>query len=562
MRRCFLLITTLAAISSLTCAKSEDFNKDTPKFIDVASQAGIDFKHATGSSGRFYYVEIFSGGGAFCDYDNDGDLDIYLVNGAELPGCTYKVKPTNRLYRNNGDGTFTDVTEIAGVGDTGYGTGCVWGDYDNDGDQDLYVANFGPNVLYRNNGDGTFTDVTEIAGVGDSLWSFNPVFLDYDNDGDLDLLSINYVDFTLENNKICYVGRFRDYCEPGQYNCLPNHLYRNNGDGTFTDVSKESGIYNFKGKGMGVVIGDYDNDGDMDIFVANDRVPGFLYRNNGDGTFTDVAVEAGVAYNEDGLAMSGMGCDMGDYDNDGDMDIFVTHFTFEVNSMFRNEGNGFFVYASFLTGLGKPSLLHSGVGTGFFDYDNDGDLDIFVANGNFIMFVHEKWDMLHFKEKNQLYRNNGDGSFTDISSEAGPGLDIARVHRAAAFGDYDNDGDIDILVTAWNDRPELLRNDGGNRNNWIMIKTIGTRSNRDGIGARVKLVAGSLTQIKDVRTAGGYLADHDRRLHFGLGKREKIDLIQIRWPSGIVDEIRDVKVNQLLIVKEGVGILNQLALEN
>jgi len=464
------------------------------EFVDVTKEAGIQFKYHTGASGRLYFVEIMGSGGGFFDYNNDGYLDIYLVNGADLPGMKSEVPPTNKLYRNNGDGTFTDVTLEAGVGDTTYGMGCVAGDYDNDGDEDLYVTNFGANKLYRNNGDGTFTDVTLEAGVGDTLWSYAAIFFDYDNDGDLDLFSENYLDYSIAKDKKCYVLTFRDYCSPFEYDGQPNNLYRNNGDGTFTNVTKEAGLYTLKGKGMGAIAVDFDNDGDIDLYVTNDRVPGFLYLNNGDGTFTEVGIQAGVALSDNGAAMSGMGPDAADYDNDGDFDIYVPHYSYEVNSLYSNDGNGFFSFASYTAGIAKYTLFYVGF--------------------------------------------------------AGRGVAVA---------DYDNDGDMDILVCDWNDTAKLWRNNGGNRNNWLMVKTVGTRSNRDGMGARVKVTAGGITQTDQVKCGGSYLSDSDRRLHFGLGKSKTVDLIEVRWPSGLVEQFRNIKANQLVVLTEGEGITKQVA---
>jgi len=564
------LVGSVILMLLLACGKSnnskDDFiqrnhsaSRTKVEFVDVTKEAGIQFKYHTGASGRLYFVEIMGSGGGFFDYNNDGYLDIYLVNGADLPGMKSEVPPTNKLYRNNGDGTFTDVTLEAGVGDTTYGMGCVAGDYDNDGDEDLYVTNFGANKLYRNNGDGTFTDVTLEAGVGDTLWSYAAIFFDYDNDGDLDLFSENYLDYSIAKDKKCYVLTFRDYCSPFEYDGQPNNLYRNNGDGTFTNVTKEAGLYTLKGKGMGAIAVDFDNDGDIDLYVTNDRVPGFLYLNNGDGTFTEVGIQAGVALSDNGAAMSGMGPDAADYDNDGDFDIYVPHYSYEVNSLYSNDGNGFFSFASYTAGIAKYTLFYVGFAGKFVDYDNDGYKDILTGNGSSLLHHHKKDDMVTFEETNQMFRNNGDGTFNEVSKELGPAFQEKYVTRGVAVADYDNDGDMDILVCDWNDTAKLWRNNGGNRNNWLMVKTVGTRSNRDGMGARVKVTAGGITQTDQVKCGGSYLSDSDRRLHFGLGKSKTVDLIEVRWPSGLVEQFRDIKANQLVVLTEGEGITKQEA---
>lgn len=529
------------------------------QLVDVTAEAKIDFRHIHGGSGERYYVETMGSGCAFLDYDNDGDLDIYLINGASLPGFTINCPPTNVLYQNQGDGTFRDVTKQVGVGDRGYGIGCAVADYDNDGFVDIYVTNFGSNVLYHNNGDGTFSDVTSRAKVGDDKWGSSAAFFDYDNDGDLDLYVVNYVDFSLENHIECGQGPrgIRAYCHPDVYNGVPDILYRNNGDGTFFDVTAKAGLYNPSGKGLGVVCGDYDNDGDPDIYVANDKTPNFLYKNNGDDTFTEVALLSGVGYNEDGFTEAGMGLDFGDYDRNGYLDIFITNFSNETNTLYRNEGNGFFTDVTYISGLGESSRLFLGFGTNFFDYDLDGDLDIYVANGHVLDNVELFKDNITYAELDQIFENNGQGFFTDVSSQLGEDFQIAKVGRGVAFGDYDNDGDLDILVSNNNQTANLFRNDGGNHNNWIKIKTIGTKSNRDGIGAKIKVVSGSLAQVEEVRNADSYLSASDFRVTFGIGQREKVDVVEIRWPSGLTESYYNIPVNQLLVLKEGNGYLLQ-----
>ncbi len=498
-------------------------------------------------------------GAAFFDYDNDGDLDLYIVNSAPLPGFVTATPPTNVLYRNDWDSGFTDVTAEAGVGHLGYGTGCGTADYDNDGDPDLYVTNFGENVLYRNNADGTFTDVTVHAGVGDSdRWSSSCTFVDYDQDGNLDLYVVNYLDYDIGKDGEWYDtnGR-RIYSNPRVYEGVSDTLYRNRGDGTFTDVTQRAGVYNDTGKGLGVTCGDYDNDGRIDIYVANDTTPNFLYHNMGDGTFMDLGVIAGVAYNEDGVAEGGMGVDFGDYNNDGFLDIFVTNFSRETNTLYRNSSNGIFTDFTYIAHLGDPSFLKLGFGTKFFDMDNDGDLDLFVANGHVYSTVESQSDTLEYAQTDQLFLNMKESPFLDVSEGSGTYFSMKRISRGAAFGDYDNDGDTDILVVNLNQKAVLLRNDGGNRNNWLKIKTVGVKSNRDGIGARIEVVTRSHTQIREVQAGSSYLSGHDLRLIFGLGAEAEAKEVTVTWPSGLEQTLADVEANQFLIITEGVGAQTQ-----
>lgn len=531
------------------------------QFTDIAIASGISFKHANGKSGRYYFIETVASGGGFIDYDGDGDLDVYLLNGSAIPGFEPEVPLSNALYRNDGDATFTEVTAQAGVENSdGYGMGLAVADYDNDGDDDLFLTNFGENVLYRNNGDGTFTDVTARSLPPlprDPMFSTSAAFLDYDNDGHLDLYVCGYVDFTFETNKRCVRDGLRSYCDPEVHDGVADLLYHNNGDGTFTDVSAAAGIANPEGKGLGVVCGDYDGDGWTDIFVANDRTPDFLYRNNGDGTFTDEALLAGVAYGEDGIARAGMGADFGDYDHNGAPDLYVTNFSLEPNSLFRNNGNGTFTETTFGAGVGNPTLTFLAFGTAFFDYDNDGMLDLFAANGHVIDNI-EKFDQsVTYEETNQVFRNNGDGRFMDVSDRLGPAFQVRRVHRGAAFGDVDNDGDIDVLVTSVNDVPELLRNDGGNRQNGLQIGVTGNRSNRNGIGARITVVAGGLRRSREVRSGYSFMSSNDFRVHFGLGDIAAADSVIVKWPSGVQDRLTDITANQYIRIEEGAGVVSQ-----
>lgn len=531
------------------------------RFTDVATSSGIDFRHANGNSGRYYFIETVASGGGFIDYDGDGDLDIYLLNGAEIPGFVPDRPLSSALYRNDGNGRFTDVTDQTGVGNTGgYGMGVAVADYDNDGDHDLFVTNYGENVLYLNKGDGSFVDVTAQARLSvprRPLFSTSAAFLDYDRDGNLDLYVCVYVDFTFDNNKRCSRDGIQSYCGPDIYEGVGDLLYRNNGDGTFSDVSMEAGISNLGGKGLGVVCGDYDGDGWTDIFVANDLTPDFLYRNNGDGTFTDQALLAGVAYGEDGVARAGMGVDFGDYDRNGSPDIYVTNFSLEPNSLHRNNGNGTFTETTFGAGVGNPTLLYLGFGTAFKDFDHDGWLDLFAANGHVIDNISLFDPTITYAQTNQLFRNNGDGRFTDVSVRAGAPFQVERVHRGAAFGDVDNDGDIDILVTTVNDVPLLLRNEGTDGFNSLLVSTEGVLSNRDGIGALVTVITDDVRQRREIRSAYSYLAASDFRAHFGLGTSTVADSIIVDWPSGARDVATGVAGDQWITIRENAGIVSQ-----
>ena len=584
-----------------------DLGSRAVQFADVTAQAGISFTHTNGAAGEYLLIETTGAGGAFFDYDNDGDLDVYLVDGFDLQGIrsvpinlvyqqgdhywvrepnqdrgarsrdaaqyavalsprpdSASVSPRNVLYRNNGDGTFTDTGPESKTGDTGYGMGCAAADYDNDGDQDLYVTNYGPNVLYQNNGDGTFADATEQAVVGASQWSTSAAFFDYDNDGVIDLYVTNYVDFTVETNKVCggyvrtnsqgyraIIEATRSHCAPLEYGGVPDVLYHNNGDGTFADVSVAAGIDDPSGKGLGVVALDYDGDGDQDLFVANDGTPNFLYQNLGDGTFENAALKKGVAYNGVGESEAGMGVDFGDYDNDGDFDLFVANFSYETNTLYRNEG-GFFKDATAEAGLADPSHRFLGFGTNFLDYDNDGDLDLYVANGHVQDKIALFQSGVEYMQEHQLFRNDGGGGYAEASSISGEWFLHKQISRGAAFGDYDGDGDVDVLVTNCGGEAKLVRNDGGNRENWLMVRTMGTHSNRDGIGTRVRVVAEGLEQVRQVRSGSSYLTASDPRLHFGLSHRTRIDLVEVRWPSGLVQRLEQVPVNQVLVIEEKV----------
>ena len=513
-------------------------------FQDVTAQSGIDFEHHLGRSGKGYILETVASGCAFLDYDNDGHLDIYFVNGTSVSRLSPKMT-SNALYRNSGDGTFKDVTNHTGVGDRGYGIGCGVGDYNNDGWIDLYVTNFRRNTLYQNNGDGTFSDVTQSAGVGCRAWSVSCAFLDYDQDGNLDLYVVNYLDFQLKDHKACG-GRIRVDCGPSEYPGVSDVLYRNNGDGTFTDVTRRAGIFNPNGKGLGIACGDYDNDGDTDTYVANDDTRNFLYRNNGDGTFTDVAFLVGVGFSEDGEVEGGMGTCFGDYDNDGYLDLIVTNYQDQVNTLYHNDGNGFFSDVSYTSQTGPISYSVVGWGTSFIDYDNDSLLDIFVANGHLLVNVGKFDGTSTYEQSNFLFRNLGDGTFLQINLD----FDPIKSSRGSAFGDYDNDGDIDILVISTDETPVLLQNRGGNQKNWIGICTVGSESNRSAIGTRVKVTVGDRIQIKEVTGGSSYASASDLRLLFGLGKADFVDEIEIKWQTGETQMEYRVKTNQYFTVIE------------
>ena len=527
------------------------------RFTDITTQAGITFKHISSPEKR-YIVESMSGGVALLDYDSDNLLDIYFVNSLTVDLLKSGERTRSALYRNNGDGTFTDVSERAGVQDIGWGMGVTAGDYNNDGFTDLYVTCLGANRLLKNNGNGTFTDVTQGAGVGDPRWSTGAAFFDYDADGHLDLFVANYIAFDVNNLPEFGKGRTCQYkgipvqCGPRGLAGVGDTLYRNNGDGTFTDVSKKAGVADPHGYyGLGVVASDFDDDGLADIYVANDSTPNFLYHNNGDGTFKEIGFTSGTAVNENGSEQGSMGVAVGDYDHDGRFDIFITNFADEYNTLYRNGGGNSFTDVSYAAKLAAVSLVYVGWGTEFFDYDADGWVDLFVANG------HVYPQLENYRQRNLLHRNLRDGTFAEVGAQAGAPLAEKRVGRGVAFGDIDNDGDVDYVINNLDGAPQLLRNDGGNANNSVLIRLVGTKSNRDGVGARVRVVSGDLTQVDEVRTGASYLSHSDLRLHFGLEKRTKIDLIEIRWPGGAIEKVTGAGVNRMLTIKEGKGLIEQ-----
>ena len=537
------------------------------RFLDGSEGSGIQFIHYTGASGEKYVMESIGSGCGLFDYDGDGDLDVYLVNGAPLPGSRFDKTPRNRLYRNEGregDWTFTDVTESSGAGDTGYGMACTVGDYDNDGDLDLHVTNYGPNALYRNEGDGTFTDVTAEAGLGvdDRRWSASAAFVDIDRDGLLDLYVVNYVEYDLGSNWRCTLPGtdIRTYCHPDFYPPLADVLYRNNGDGTFADVTESSGVYSGEGKGLGIVCGDFDLDGTPDIFVANDSVANFLFLNRGDGTFDEVGIVSGTSHNWAGDAEAGMGVTSADIDGDGDFDITIGHLDGETDTAYLNEGDGSFTDTTPSHGIGVATRNKVTFGLAYLDADNDGDPDLFAANGHVLDNLHLIPGAIKYRQTNQVFENVN-GVLRDASGEAGPALEIRKASRGLAAGDVDNDGDVDLLINNMGERFDLLLNEGGKGNGWLMVKLVGAArtdagragpgaSNRDAIGAKVRVVSGDLDRIQEVRSAYSYCSASDLRVHFGLGERTVVDTVEISWPSGHRERIVGVTANRLLVVHE------------
>lgn len=538
-------------------------------FIDVATDAGLNAKTMFGGEHKNkYLLETTGCGVAFYDYDQDGWLDIFLVNGWRLEGFPPGQEPSSHLFKNNRDGTFTDVTAKAGLLHHGWGQGVCIGDYDNDGFDDLFVSYFGKNVLYHNNGDGTFTDVTDGSGVGGNgkRWNTGCAFVDYDRDGRLDLFVANYIDMELATAPVpesgpCLYKGVLVACGPPGLKGGKNILFHNNGDGTFTDVSESSGILSSGGTyGLGVLTADFDNDGWPDIFVANDSAPSCLYMNKRNGKFEDTAIVAGCALSPDGKPQAGMGVSAADYDLDGNLDILKTNFAGDTPSLYHNAGGANFEDTTFAAGLGAHTKF-LGWGCGFLDFDNDGWADILICNGHVYPEVEQLRTEAGYAQQKLLYRNMRDGKFEEVTALAGSGITNPAAARGCAFGDFDNDGDLDVVVNVVNGMPQLLRCDSTSGNNFIKIKLIGTKSNRSAIGTRVICSAvfpgesKPHTQIDEVRSGGSYLSQSDLRLHFGLGKAEKVDSIEIRWPSGQNETIKDASVNVLLTIKEGSGVI-------
>ncbi len=553
---CFLWVSAWAQEESVSSPPGA-------RFVDIAAEAGLgDFVcYSGGIERKETILETTGAGCAFLDYDNDGDLDIFLMTASRSEGFAEGAEPYNRLYRNDGNGRFSDVTGQAGLVRSGWGQGVCAGDYDNDGWIDLYLTYYGYNVLYRNTGEGSFADVTRKAGLNTTqrLWGVGCSFLDYDRDSDLDLFVANYIDFDPvsaprpgENSNCLWKG-IPVMCGPRGLKGLPSNLYRNEGDGTFADVSGPAGITAAGERyGLGVLVADYDSDGWPDVYVACDSTPNLLFRNNRDGTFTEMGLLAGVAYSGDGKEQAGMGVDAGDYDNDGDLDIVKTNFSDDKSSLYKNHGDGTFSDATFEAGLGV-NLAYLGWGVGFLDYDQDGFDDIFIANGHVYPEIDGHGFRSRYRQRKVLYRNTGRSTFVDVTASAGADLLQPQTSRGIALGDFDSDGTLEILVNNENGRPSLYKNYGP-RGNWIVILAIGSRSNRSAIGTRVSAVSdGERKLIKEVRSGGTYASQSDLRLHFGLGTAKKTDL-EVRWPNGSVEKFAGVAANQFLTIREGMGI--------
>jgi enediyne biosynthesis protein E4 len=552
---------------SLVVEAAASSNSSPPvQFVDVAHEAGLNVPNVWGGADhKNYIIEAKGSGLAFFDYDNDGWLDIYLTNGTRL-GAKWPAgkEPTSQLFKNNRDGTFRNVTDDSGLARTGWQTGVCVGDYNNDGWDDLFCCFWGHNVLFHNNGNGTFTDVTRKTGVYDERirWGAGCTFLDYDRDGNLDLFVCNYIKLdpaqipSPNGPDLCQWRGISVMCGPRGLPADTNVLFHNQGDGTFVDVSEKAGILKPGPRySITAVSYDFDNDGWPDIYVAVDSQASILFRNNHDGTFTDVGAMAGCAYSEDGHEQAGMGVAVGDYDCDGWLDIFKTNFADDTCDLYHNNGDGTFSDLTFPSGI-AVNTKYVGWGCGFVDYDNDGWLDILQINGHVYPEI-DKHDLGQtYKNPRVVYRNMADGKFKDVSAEMGPGISERFSSRGAAFGDYDNDGDMDVLVLNMNDPPSLLRNDGGNKNNWIKIRLIGTKCNRTAIGARVRVVCGNHVQIDEVHSGSSVMSQGDLRLHFGLGKLQTVDLLEVRWPtSGALERFRQVKANQIVTIREGSGIV-------
>ena len=524
-------------------------------FKDESESQRLIFTHDHGGSGEKYYVETMGSGVCLLDYDNDKDLDVYFCQGAALPGWDKNIVLENKLFRNDG-GRWMDVTADVGVGDTSYSIGCTCGDVDNDGDTDLYITNFGTDIFYRNNGDGTFTNVTDAAGIKNQSWGSSAAFFDMDNDGLLDLYVTSYVEYSLDKNPWCGDKRTnrRAYCDPDFFTGAEDHLFHNLGNWVFKDVSVSSGIAAQKGKGLGVIPADFDQDNDLDLYVANDKVMNHYYINDGQGSFEENALFTGLGFNENGRAEAGMGVDIGDVNGDGWLDLFVTNFSGESNTIYINSRQGFFSDETFLAGLGQPSLKYLGFGTKLLDLDYDGWLDLFVVNGHVIDNINYfNKDYTHAQRK-QVFLNNQNGTFMELSPDQIGDASHLSVGRGAAFGDLDNDGDVDVVIANNNSAANLLIRTGTPNRNWIGFSLEGVQSNQDAIGSRVVIETDGLKQIKYVSTAGSYLAANDKRLLFGLNNYPTAEKITIDWPSGTSDEFTDLKANQYYQIIEGGSI--------
>jgi hypothetical protein len=530
------------------------------EFTDVTTQAGMRFKHNSGAFGKKYLPETMGSGVCFIDYDNDGWQDIFFVNSMDWPGHKSGGKSFPALYHNNHDGTFTDVTKEAGLAVETYGQGCAVGDYDNDGFDDLYLTTLGSNHLYRNLGNGKFADVTAKAGVADPGFSSSAIWFDYDNDGKLDLFVTHYITWSIETDQYCSLdNKNKSYCTPQTYKGESATLFHNRGDGTFENVTQRAGLHDPTSKSLGVAMLDYDDDGWMDLFVSNDTEPNKLYHNNHNGTFTDAAILAGIALSDSGRVRAGMGTDAGDYDNSGRQGLLIGNFTNESMALYRNDGSGLFTDEAPASGLGQMTNQSLTFGAFFFDYDLDGLLDVFAANGHVSDDISVVQPTVRYAQPAGIYRNKGDKKFEDVSAKLGRALQKPVVGRGAAYADFDNDGDLDLAITANNGPARLLRNDNANQNDMLRIKTVGTRSNRDGIGAKLRLTTNKGARLfAMVKSGSSYLSQSELPVTFGLGKPEegKTATLEIVWPSGQKDSIPNIKPNQFITIKEGKGILS------
>jgi hypothetical protein len=533
-----------------------------PMFTRVPpARSGVTFRHEHGGSGKKYLVETMGSGAGLLDYDQDGDLDLYLVNGGALPGSPpQSAAARNVLYRNEGGLRFVEAGPETGAGLQGYGMGVAVGDVDNDGWPDLYVTNFGADRLLRNV-NGRFVDATRQAGLGQEAWGTSAAFADIDRDGDLDLYVANYLDYSIASNVVCgdLSRGLLSYCGPERYSGAPDVLYRNRGDGTFTEATAEAGLAGVlasdPGKGLGVVFFDADGDGASELFVANDKSMNRLWRNRGDGTFEDISISSGTAFGESGQLHAGMGVDAGDVDGDGRPEIFVTNFQNEPNVLYKNLGQGLFLDAGYASGLGLPSLGSLGFGTGLHDFDGDGALDVFVANGHVFDTIEQTAQGVHHAQEAQVFLGDGRGRFRPVEPAAAGSFFAERhVGRGAAFGDLDGDGDVDVVMTTSNGPVQILENRAGQRNSWIAVRCVGRKSNREGIGARIEVRAGGGFRVREVHRGSSYLSSSSEVVHFGLGQAAAVDQLTVRWPSGLVDTIRDVPVRTFVLVQEGHGL--------
>jgi enediyne biosynthesis protein E4 len=548
----------MVAILSL-CPPFRAAEPPLPQFVDIARQAGVVFHHTNGASADKHLVETMGSGAVFFDYDGDGWIDIFLVDGGSIADPAVDRKARHRLFHNRRNGTFEDVTDRSGIQHRAYGMGACAGDYDGDGRPDLFITGYGGNALYHNNGDGTFSDVTARAHVGESRWGASCAFADLDRDGDLDLWVTNYVDADRAHSPFCGDSRagVRFYCHPLKYDPLPSTVYRNDGNGVFTDVSAASGVGALRSNGLGVVVTDYDGDGLPDVFVANDTMPNFLFHNTGNMRFTEAGLVSGIAVGADGRARAGMGIDTGDYDGDGQMDLVITNLDFEMHTLDRGLGRGLFGYATTESGIGFPTLPFVGFGVAFLDFDNDGQLDIAIANGHILDNAPLYRAGATYMQRKLLFRNLANRRFGEVGRMAGPAFSAERVSRGLAVGDIDNDGDLDLLVSNNGQDAELLRNDGGNRANALLVRLRGAGLNTEAIGARVRLTSGSRTQIRDIKAGSSYMSQNDLRAHFGLGTAARADRIEVVWPDGRMESVTDVPANQIVTIEEGKGIVTR-----